>query len=67
MRALWASGKLAMWCDELESSGGFDPGASLIKNFDLNDDGKVGFPLFFCDFQSENAEIAPFFVHLNKK
>jgi len=56
-----------MWCDELESSGGFDPGASLIKNFDLNDDGKVGFPLFFCDFQSENAEIAPFFVHLNKK
>jgi len=24
---------------------------------------QVGFPLFFCDFQSENAEIAPFVVH----
>ena len=22
---------------------------------------KVGFPLFFCDFQAENAKIAPFF------
>jgi glycine/D-amino acid oxidase-like deaminating enzyme len=28
---------------------------------------KVGFSLFFCDFQQENAEIAPFFVHFNKK
>ena len=28
---------------------------------------QVGFPLFFCDFQSENAEIAPFFVNFNKK
>ena len=28
---------------------------------------EVGFPLFFCDFQYENAEIAPFFVHFNKK
>ena len=25
------------------------------------------FPLFFCDFQEENAEIAPFFVHFTKK
>jgi len=24
-------------------------------------------PLFFCDFQSENAEIPPFFVHFTKK
>ena len=29
--------------------------------------GKVGFSLFFCDFQEENAEIAPFFVHVTKK
>ena len=28
---------------------------------------KVGFSLFFCDSQPENAEIAPFFVHLNEK
>ena len=28
---------------------------------------QVGFPLLFCDFQSENAEIAPFSVHSNKK
>jgi hypothetical protein len=28
---------------------------------------RSGFPLFFCDFQEENAEIAPFFVHFNKK
>jgi len=25
------------------------------------------FPLFFCDLQEENAEIAPFFVHFTKK
>ena len=24
-------------------------------------------PVFFCDFQEENAEIAPFFVHLTEK
>ena len=28
---------------------------------------EVGFSLFFCDFQEENAEIAPFFVHFNKR
>ena len=28
---------------------------------------KVGFSLFFCDFQWENAETAPFFVHFTKK
>ena len=28
---------------------------------------QVGFALFFCDFQEENAGIAPFFVHFNKK
>jgi len=28
---------------------------------------QVGFSLFFCDFQEENAEIAPFFVHFDKK
>ena len=25
----------------------------------------VGFSLFFCDFQEENAEIVPFFVHFD--
>jgi len=28
---------------------------------------QVGFPLFLCDFQSKNAEIAPFCVHFDKK
>jgi len=28
---------------------------------------EVGLSLFFCDFQSKNAEFAPFFVHFNKK
>jgi len=28
---------------------------------------KIGVFLFFCDFQSEHAEIAPFFVHLTQK
>ena len=28
---------------------------------------QVGFPLFFCDFQSENAEIAPFSEHFTEK
>ena len=28
---------------------------------------QVGFSLFFCDFQLENADIAPFFVHFTKK
>ena len=28
---------------------------------------KARFSLFFCDFQEENAEIAPFFVQFNEK
>ena len=28
---------------------------------------QVGFFLFFCDFQEDNAEVAPFFVHFIKK
>ena len=28
---------------------------------------KVGFPLFFCDFQAKNAEIAPVFVQFDSE
>ena len=33
------------------------------KPIELLHRGQVGFPLFFCDFRSKNAEIAPFSVH----
>ena len=38
-----------------------------FDNADVDGNNQVGFFLFFCDFQEENAEIAPFFVNFNKK
>ena len=33
----------------------------------LRDSPSGRFSLFFCDFQKENAEIAPLFVHFDQK
>ena len=37
------------------------------RHYIVTEGSKVGFPLFFCVFQQENADNVPFFVDFNKK
>ena len=46
LRKVWGSGELAEWCEKLESEGSFDPGASLLANFDLDANGLVSLAEF---------------------